>query len=155
MKKIAVFPGSFDPVTLGHYNLVIRSLPLFDELVVAIGKNAHKQYFFPLEMRIGWLKQVFAPFPQVNIDTYEGLTVDYCKKLGAGYILRGLRTSADFEFERGIGQVNRMLDDDIETIFILTSPELTPVTSSIIRDVYRSGGDVSRFLPPGLNLQFR
>lgn len=152
MKKIAVFPGSFDPVTLGHFSLVQRALPLFDELVVAIGQNAHKHYFFPLERRLDWLKQVFASYPQVTIDYYEGLTVDYCQKRGASYILRGLRTSADFEFERGIGQVNRMLDANIETIFILTSPELTPVTSSIIRDVFRSGGDVSRFLPPGLNL---
>ncbi|HMM10637.1 MAG TPA: pantetheine-phosphate adenylyltransferase [Bacteroidales bacterium] len=152
MNRIAVFPGSFDPVTLGHYNLVRRAIPLFDELVVAIGQNAYKQYFFSLEKRLDWLRQVFAPFPQVRIDCYEGLTVDYCKKLGAGYILRGLRTSADFEFERGIGQVNRMLCDSIETVFILTSPELTPVTSSIIRDIYRSGGDVSQFLPPGLEL---
>lgn len=152
MKKIAVFPGSFDPVTLGHYNLVRRAVPLFDEVVVAIGHNAHKQSFFPLEKRVTWLKQVFAVFPQVKIDYYEGLTVNYCRSIGATFILRGLRTSADFEFERGIGQVNRMLDENIETIFILTSPELTPITSSIIRDVFRSGGDVSPFLPPGLDL---
>ncbi len=152
MKKIAVFPGSFDPVTLGHYSLVQRALPLFDELIVAIGQNAHKNYYFPLEKRLDWLRLVFEPFPKVKVDFYEGLTIEYCRKRGAAYILRGLRTSADFEFERGIGQVNRMLDPNIETVFILTSPELTPVTSSIIRDVFRSGGDVSSFLPPGLEL---
>ncbi|MBK9291237.1 MAG: pantetheine-phosphate adenylyltransferase [Bacteroidetes bacterium] len=152
MSKIAVFPGSFDPVTLGHYHLVLRAMPLFDQLVVAIGHNAQKQYFFPLGKRLEWLSSIFKDYPKVSIDHYEGLTVDYCRRIGAGYILRGLRTSADFEFERGIGQVNRMLDADIETVFLLTSPELTPITSSIVRDVYRSGGDVSPFLPPGLNL---
>jgi pantetheine-phosphate adenylyltransferase len=137
---------------MGHYNLVQRALPLFDKVVVAIGHNAYKQYFFSFDQRLEWLRQVFAPFPQVAVDAYQGLTVDYCKKLGASYILRGLRTSADFEFERGIGQVNRMLDHKIETVFILAAPELTPITSSIIRDVYRSGGDVSPFLPPGMKL---
>jgi pantetheine-phosphate adenylyltransferase len=152
MKKKAVFPGSFDPLTLGHEALVLRSLPLFDEIVVAIGNNALKQYYFSVEKRKQWLEQVFENFPQVNVMVYEGLTIDFCREIEANYILRGLRTSADFEFERSIAQVNKMLYPDIETVFLLTSPELTPVSSGIVRDVFRHGGDVSMFVPKGIDL---
>lgn len=152
MKKIAVFPGSFDPITLGHEALVIRALPIFDNIIVAIGQNALKHYYFPEEKRLEWIRFVFRDYPQVSVDVYEGLTVDYCRKVGAGYILRGLRTSADFEFERGIGQVNRMLHPEIESVFLLTSPEFTPISSGIVRDVFKNGGDVSAFIPKGIHL---
>lgn len=152
MKKKAVFPGSFDPITVGHEALVIRALSIFDEIVVAIGNNANKQYYFPIEKRKKWISQVFGSNPQVSVVVYEGLTVDFCHEVGADFILRGLRTSADFEFERGIGQMNKMLHPDIESVFLLTTPELTPVTSSIIRDVFKNGGDVSQFIPAGIDL---
>lgn len=150
--KRAVFPGSFDPVTLGHEALVKRALPLFDEIIIAIGNNSQKNYFFPSSFRKQWIEEVFRDFPKVKVMEYEGLTVDFCKNVEAGYILRGLRTSADFEFERGIGQVNKILTPEVETVFMLTSPELTPITSSIIRDVFRNGGDVSNFIPEGIKL---
>ncbi|MDP3442893.1 MAG: pantetheine-phosphate adenylyltransferase [Ignavibacteria bacterium] len=152
MKKKAVFPGSFDPITVGHEALVLRSLSLFDEIIIGIGNNAQKHYFFTIENRLKWIKQVFSAHPQVKVMVYDGLTVDFCLSVDAKYILRGLRTAADFEFERGIGQVNRMIHPEIETVFLLTTPELTPVTSSIIRDVFRHGGDVSRFIPNGIEL---
>jgi pantetheine-phosphate adenylyltransferase len=147
MKRIAVFPGSFDPVTKGHENIVRRSAPLFDELVVAIGVNADKKSYFPLDKRVEWLKMVFADLKNIRIDHYHGLTVDYCLKQNANYILRGLRTSADFEFERSVGQVNKMLYPQIENIFMLTRPEHTPINSSIVRDIHRNGGDISLFVP--------
>ncbi len=150
--KRAVFPGSFDPITLGHEALVLRALPLFDELIVAVGKNSLKQSFFSIENRKEWIETVFKNEPKVKVMEYEGLTIDFCRKVQAGYILRGLRTSADFEFERGIGQVNRMLDNHIETVFLLTSPELIPITSSIVRDVFRNGGNVTDFIPKGIKL---
>ncbi len=147
MKRIAVFPDSFDPVTKGHENIVRRSAPLFDKLIVAIGVNADKKPYFPLEKRVEWLKMVFSDLQNVSIDYYSGLTVDYCVKTNANYILRGLRTSADFEFERSVGQINRMLNPGLEIIFMLTRPEHTPVNSSIVRDIHRNGGDISLFVP--------
>lgn len=147
MKRIAVFPGSFDPVTKGHESLVLRALPLFDKIIVAIGVNAEKNAYFPLEQRIEWLKTIFANFPAVEIDHYSGLTVEYCKSHDAGYILRGLRTSADFEFERSVGQVNKKLYPSIENIFMLTLPEYTPINSGIVRDVKKNGGDIRIFVP--------
>jgi pantetheine-phosphate adenylyltransferase len=152
MKRIAVFPGSFDPLTKGHESLVIRSLPLFDEIVIAVGVNTLKQYFFTVERRMEGIRKVFAGYPQISVASYEGLTVDFCRKLGARYILRGLRTSADFEFERGIGQVNKMMHPEIETVFLLSLPEHTSLTSSVIRDVIRNGGDASQFVPDGVDL---
>jgi pantetheine-phosphate adenylyltransferase len=151
-KKIAVFPGSFDPITVGHEALVLRALPLFDEIIVAIGNNALKQYFFDLEKRREWIEWVFRKHKKIKVAIYEGLTVDFCRQTEASYILRGLRTAADFEFERGVGQVNKLLHQDIETIFLLTAPEHTPISSSIVRDVFRNGGDISLFIPEGLKL---
>ncbi|RLD87427.1 MAG: pantetheine-phosphate adenylyltransferase [Bacteroidetes bacterium] len=145
--KRAVFPGSFDPITLGHVSVVNRALPLFDEIVVAIGINSEKRGMFSLLQRKQWVEKVFIDEPNVRVETFEGLTVDYCKKIHARFILRGLRTSADFEFERGIGQVNRKLAPQIDTIFILTEAEYTPVSSSIVRDVIKHGGDISGLVP--------
>ncbi len=152
MKNIAVFPGSFDPITIGHESVIKRALPLFDELYVAIGINSDKKGFFPVEQRIEWIKRVFADNPEIKVIQYEGLTVDICRKLGAQYILRGLRTSADFEFERSIGQVNKKLFNNIETVFFLTLPEHTSINSSIVRDILQHGGDASDFVPTIVDL---
>ncbi len=151
MKKIALFPGSFDPMTIGHESIIRRALPLFDEIVVAIGVNSSKNYYFPAEKRIAWVEKVFAGDSKITVAKYEGLTVDFCKKVNAKYILRGLRTSADFEFERGIAQMNKAMDESIETVFILSSPAYSAINSTIIRDILRNGGNVSAFVPMGVD----
>lgn len=150
--KRAVFPGSFDPITRGHEALVLKALPLFDEIIVSIGNNSQKNYFFDAERRKAWIAFVFRHHPKVKVADYNGLTVDFCKQVDAQFILRGLRTSADFEFERSIGQVNKMMVPEVETVFFLTSPEFSPITSSIIRDIFKNGGDVSAFIPEGIDL---
>ncbi len=146
MKRKAIFPGSFDPFTVGHENVVLRSLDLFDEIVIAIGYNSNKHDFFPIEKRIDWIEKVFEKYPQVRVEKYQGLTVEFAKEVGATHILRGLRTSADFEYERAIAQVNKSMSG-IDTVFLLTTPEHTPVNSSIVRDIIRHGGDASKFIP--------
>jgi pantetheine-phosphate adenylyltransferase len=151
MKRIAVFPGSFDPITKGHESIIRRAIPLFDKIIVAIGVNAEKSGFFSVEKRKQWLEIVFENDTTVSVDVYSGLTVEYCKANGINYILRGLRTSADFEFERSIGQVNKKLYPSIETVFLLTTPELTALNSSIVRDIIRHGGDPSPFVPDGVD----
>ncbi len=143
----AVFPGSFDPITMGHVSVVKRALPLFDEVIIAIGLNSEKIGMFSVLQRKQWIEEVFADEPKVKVEMFEGLTVDFCKKQQARFILRGLRTAADFEFERGIGQVNRTLAPQIDTVFILTEAEYTPISSSIVRDVIRHGGDISKLVP--------
>jgi pantetheine-phosphate adenylyltransferase len=153
MKKIAVFPGSFDPFTIGHEGIVLRALSLFDEIVIAVGANALKQSYYSLETRKEMISTVFKKEPRIRIDHYEGLTVDYCKKHGASYILRGLRTAADFEFERAIAQVNKAMAPDIESVFLLTVPEHASINSTIVRDIIRSGGDASQFVPAAINLR--
>lgn len=153
MKKIAVFPGSFDPFTVGHEAIVRRALSLFDEIIIAVGANALKKSFYSLATRKEMITKVFQNEPRVRVDHYKGLTVDYCKKNGAGYLLRGLRTAADFEFERAIAQVNKAMAPDIESVFLLTIPEHTPINSTIVRDIIRSGGDASRFVPGSINLK--
>lgn len=147
MKRIAVFPGTFDPITIGHEATIRQFLPLFDKIYVAIGYNPEKKTYFPLEKRLEWLRIVFEDEPKIEVDYYHGLTVEYCKQKSAQYILRGLRTSADFEYERRIAQINRMLSPDIETLFILTRPEHTPINSGIVREIHRSNGDISQFVP--------
>ncbi|MBU2649409.1 MAG: pantetheine-phosphate adenylyltransferase [Bacteroidetes bacterium] len=153
MNRIAVFPGSFDPITKGHESIILRAIPLFDIIYVAIGENAEKTGFFPIEKRLSWIEKVFHDHSAIRVEKYKGLTVDFCRKVGADFILRGLRTSADFEFERSIGQINKILYPDIETIFLLTTPEYTALNSSIVRDILRHGGDASRFVPDGVDLQ--
>lgn len=153
MIKRAVFPGSFDPITLGHENVIRRAIPIFDEIIIAIGQNIEKKNQFSLEDRLRWINETFADCISVKVDYYSGLTVDYCKKVNANYILRGLRTSADFEFERTVGQVNKKLYPEIETVFLLTTPEYTSINSSIVRDVYKNGGDVSVFIPKAIKLR--
>lgn len=152
MKRIALFPGSFDPITIGHESIIRRALPLFDEIIIAIGINSTKNYYLSLEKRKTLIQQVFAQEPRIKVLSYEGLTVTFCKKVSANYILRGLRTSADFEFERGIAQMNKAMVQDIETIFILSNPEHSAINSTIVRDILRNGGDVSAFIPKGIKL---
>ncbi len=146
-KKVAIFPGSFDPVTRGHESIILRALPLFDKIIVAIGYNAEKQGFFPIEQRVEWLNKVFEDYPSIEVKTYTGLTVEFCRSNNVRYILRGLRTSADFEFERSIGQVNKQMYPELETVFLLTTPEHTALNSSIVRDIIRHKGDASPFVP--------
>ncbi|MFI5149196.1 MAG: pantetheine-phosphate adenylyltransferase [Bacteroidia bacterium] len=152
MKRTAVFPGSFDPVTIGHESIVRRALPLFDELIIAIGVNSNKSYYFTLEQRLAWLKQVFGNEPKISITSFSGLTVHFCKKHNAQYILRGIRTAADFEFEKAIAQMNKAQAPEVETVFILPVAELSAINSTIIRDIVRNGGDASPYVPAGITL---
>jgi pantetheine-phosphate adenylyltransferase len=151
MKK-AIFPGSFDPFTIGHESVVRRALPLFDKIVIAIGYNTNKMGYFPLEQRMQWIKEVFENEPKVEVDMYEDLTVNYCVSINASYILRGLRTAVDFEYERAIAQMNRSMHSDIETVFLLTLPEHAHVTSTIVRDIIMYGGDAAIFLPKKIKI---
>jgi pantetheine-phosphate adenylyltransferase len=151
-EKIAVFPGSFDPITVGHESIIRRAIPLFNKIIVVVGINAEKKNLFSLEQRLKWIRETFIDCPSIEIASYSGLTVDYCIQVGANYILRGLRTSADFEFERSIGQTNKSLIPEIDTVFMLTLPEHSFITSSIVRDVYLNGGDVSNFIPSRIDI---
>ncbi len=146
MKKRALFPGSFDPITNGHVDIINRALPLFDEVLIAIGKNADKKYMFDLEQRLDFMKEVFGENKKIKIVTYTGLTVDFCKLNQIDFILRGLRNPADFEFEKAIAQTNRKLAN-IETIFLLTSADTSFISSSIVRDIMRNGGNANDFIP--------
>ena len=145
MKK-ALFPGSFDPFTLGHVDIIKRALPLFDQIIIAIGINAEKKYMFSLEDRVRFIQDNYKGNPKIQVETYTGLTIDFCKKLNIEFILRGLRNPADFEFEKAIAQTNRKLST-IETVFLLTSAETSYISSSIVRDVLRNGGNVSVLVP--------
>jgi pantetheine-phosphate adenylyltransferase len=152
MERIAVFPGSFDPITRGHEDIIIRALALFDKIIVAVGENAEKKTIFPLDKRVEWIRAAFSEESRVIVEKYSGLTVEFCRERKIRFILRGLRTSADFEFERTIGQVNKRLDPSIETIFLLTAPEYTALNSSIVRDILKHGGDASQFVPDAVDL---
>ena len=149
--KRAIFPGSFDPITMGHIDIIRRSLPLFDELIIAIGINSNKKYMFSLEQRKAFIEATFANEPKIKVDTYEGLTVDYCDKIKAKFIVRGLRNPADFEFEKTITQVNRRLSE-IETVFLLTSAETSFISSSIVREVIHFEGDYTSMVPSAVRL---
>lgn len=154
MEKIALFPGSFDPFTIGHESIIRRALPMFDKIIVAIGYNSEKKEgYFPIEKRLNWIKKIFDNESKIIVSTYDQLTVDFCRKMGAQYILRGLRTSSDFEYERAIAQTNKYLSSEVETVFLLTTPEHTSITSSIVRDVIRHGGDASIFVPKEIDLK--
>jgi len=146
-KRIAVFPGSFDPITKGHESIVSRCLDLFDEIVIGIGYNSNKHYYFSQDRREHFIKKTFENQSKVRVERYSGLTVEFCKQIGAQYILRGLRTSADFEFERAIAQMNRAMIPEVETIFIVSDPALSHISSTIVRDILLYQGDVSKFVP--------
>ncbi|MFT4969471.1 MAG: pantetheine-phosphate adenylyltransferase [Chitinophagales bacterium] len=147
MSKIAVFPGSFDPITVGHEDIVKRALPLFDKIIIAIGVNTQKKYLYSLETRLQWLKDVFGDDPKVEITSYEGLTINFCKEKKADYIVRGIRSSADFEYEKTIAHLNNAMEETLETILILSKPELSSISSTIVREIIKGKGDVSKFVP--------
>ncbi|MFP9114234.1 pantetheine-phosphate adenylyltransferase [Flavobacterium sp. RHBU_3] len=150
--KVAVFPGSFDPITLGHYDIIKRGSTLFDKIIIAIGVNAEKKYMFPLEERKRFIEEAFKDEPNIEVITYEGLTIDLCKKVGAKFILRGLRNPADFEFEKAIAHTNRQLSK-IETVFLLTAAKTSYISSSIVRDVLRNGGDYTKLVPDSVRVK--
>jgi len=150
--KTAVFPGSFDPITLGHYDIIKRGVSLFDKVIVAIGVNAEKKYMFSLDDRLEFIRESFKDEPKVEVVTYEGLTIDLCKKVGAKFILRGLRNPADFEFEKAIAHTNRQLSR-IETVFLLTAAKTSYISSSIVRDVLRHGGDYTILVPDSVRVK--
>ena len=147
MNRICLFPGTFDPVTLGHTDIINRALPLFDKLYIGIGRNANKQPMFSEQQRLDWINEIYEGNDKIEAVVYDGLTVDCCKKIGANYILRGIRYVNDFEYEKGIADMNRSIDQNIETIFLTCLPQYTSVASTLIRDVLKYGGNVSQFLP--------
>ena len=146
--RIALFPGTFDPITLGHVDIIDRALPMFDKLIVGIGRNANKQPMLSEEDRLNWIMETYAGNDKIGAVVYDGLTVDCCKRVGAQFILRGIRYVSDFEYEKAIADMNRSIDHAIETIFLTCSPQFTSVASTLVRDVYRNGGNVRQFLPP-------
>jgi pantetheine-phosphate adenylyltransferase len=145
--KIALFPGSFDPVTKAHVDILKRSISLFDKVVIGIGINSTKQALLPIEARKKMLEAVFSDEPKVEIQTYSGLTVDFCKEIGANYMIRGIRTVSDFEYEKAIAQMNHALVPEIESIFIVSKPGYSSISSTIVRDILRNKGDISQFVP--------
>ena len=147
MERICLFPGTFDPVTLGHTDIINRALPLFDKLVVGIGRNSNKTAMFSEEQRLHWLQEIYQDESKIHVLVYDGLTVDCCKSIGANFILRGIRYVNDFEYEKAIADMNRSLANNVETIFLTCLPEFTSVASTLVRDVIRNGGNVSSFLP--------
>lgn len=149
--RICLFPGTFDPVTLGHTDIIDRALPLFDKIVIGIGRNINKTPMFSDQQRIDWLNEIYADNDKVEAVLYDGLTVSCCNEIGAKFILRGIRYVNDFEYEKAIADMNRSLADNIETVFLTCLPQFTSVASTLVRDVLRNGGDVSRFLPKAVN----
>lgn len=155
MQKIAVFPGSFDPITKGHADIVRRALPLFDKIIIAIGLNSQKQSLYSLEQRMEWIREVFKDEKKVLVESYEGLTVNFCESRKATYLLRGIRSSADFEYEKTIAHLNNDMMPGLETILILSRPELSSVSSTIVREIIRGKGKVSKFVPKEIAKDFR
>lgn len=145
--SICLFPGTFDPVTLGHIDIILRAKPLFDNIIIGVGKNSSKTPMFTAEQRLQWFEEIFRDEPGITAAIYEGLTINYCKQTGANFILRGIRYVSDFEYEKAIADANRTLDNSIETIFLTGEPKYTHVASTIVRDIIRNGGDASPFLP--------
>ncbi len=147
MERICLFPGTFDPITKGHVDIIERAVSLFDKLVIGIGTNSSKQPMYSLEQRVDWIKEIFKNDPRIVVTGYSGLTVDYCKQINAHYVLRGIRYISDFEYEKAIADMNRMLAPQIETIFLTCSPLYSTISSTLVRDVIRNGGNAGMFLP--------
>ena len=147
MNRIALFPGTFDPITIGHQDIINRSLPLFDKLIIGIGRNVNKAPMFSEDQRLQWIKEIYKDNPKVDAVIYEGLTIKCCQEVNAHFILRGIRYVNDFEYEKAIADMNRSLDHDIETIFLTCLPQYTSVASTLVRDVLKNGGDALQFLP--------
>lgn len=146
-KRIALFPGTFDPITIGHANIVERAMQLFDEIIIGIGINSSKSTLFDIEKREAWIKDMYKSNNKVRVVRYEGLTVECCQEVGANYILRGLRNMADFDYEKNIAQMNKLIYPNAETVFLMCDPAYTPISSSVVRDLIRNGGDASAYLP--------
>ncbi|WP_291911219.1 pantetheine-phosphate adenylyltransferase [Chitinophaga sp. CB10] len=146
--KICLFPGTFDPITYGHTDVIDRALDLFDKLVIGIGYNSNKQPMFPLEERMQWITEHYKNDPRVEVASYTGLTIDFCRKIKARFILRGIRGVGDFEYEKAIADVNRTIDPSVETFFLTCSPMYASIASTLVRDIYRHGGEVNAFVPP-------
>jgi pantetheine-phosphate adenylyltransferase len=155
MERICLFPGTFDPVTFGHTDIINRALPLFDKLYIGLGRNSSKIPMFSEEQRLEWLQLIFKDEPKIGVLAYDGLTVDCCKSVGANFILRGIRYVNDFEYEKAIADMNRSLENSVESIFLTCLPKYTSIASTLIRDVIRNGGDVSQFLPEVVNRTLR
>ena len=153
MKRIAIFPGSFDPFTVGHESIVCRSMHLFDEIIIAVGANSTKSNMFSLDQRMAWITEIFEDCPTIRVESYEGLTIDFCKKERAQFILRGLRNSTDFEYEQSIAMMNRSMNSEIETLFVVSLPEHAAISSTIIREIFRNGGDVKPFVPQAIRFE--
>jgi len=151
--RTAVFPGSFDPFTKGHEDVVLRGLEIFDQIIVAIGVNTNKKYFFSLEDRMAMVNEVFKDEPRIAVDSFNKLTIEYCKEKGSPFILRGLRDSADFNYERNISQVNQAMWSEVETMFLITTPKYAAISSTILREILRNKGDISKFIPNGMNIE--
>lgn len=147
MQRIALFPGTFDPITIGHMDIINRSLDLFDKLIIGIGRNVNKAPMFSEEQRESWIREIYKGNSKIDVVLYEGLTIDCCRKVNANYIVRGIRYVNDFEYEKAIADMNRSLDENIETIFLTCLPQYTSVASTLVRDVIRNGGDARQFLP--------
>ena len=145
--RIAVFPGSFDPITNGHIDIVKRAIPIFDKIIVAVGINSAKKSVFTLEQRMNWLNQVFESDSNIEVGSFNGLTVNFCKQVGAKYLIRGLRNASDFDYEKTISQLNHIIGDDVETVFLISKPEYSHVSSTIVREIIKGQGDISSFVP--------
>jgi len=152
MSKVAVFPGSFDPFTIGHHGLVMKALPLFDKIIVAVGQNSTKQPVFDNQKRLEALRKLYHGQVKIEIVTFSGLTVDLCKKHNAHFILRGLRNGTDFDYEKSIANMNKRMHSELETIFLITDPEHECVSSTIVREIYKNGGNITQFLPAGYSI---
>jgi len=153
-EKIAVFPGSFDPITLGHLDIVNRALPLFDKIIMAVGVNSVKKTLFDLETRMGWLEDVFANDNKVVVDTFEGLTVKYCQKVGANFLIRGLRNGSDFDYEKTISQLNNIIGEELDTVFFISQPKYSHISSTIVREIIKGKGPTDAFLPKQVRLDY-
>lgn len=151
--KIAVFPGSFDPITVGHVDLVHRALPLFDKIMVAVGVNSTKKTLFSLDQRLAWLQQVFGSTPNVEVDHFQNLTAHYCRRIQARYLLRGLRNASDFDYEKTISQLNHIVGEGIETVFLIAQPEFSHISSTIVREIIVGGADPTPFIPASIKIQ--
>lgn len=151
----AVFPGSFDPITLGHVDLVRRAIPLFSKVIVAVGVNNQKSTLFPLEKRMEWLQEVFSEYPTVEVASFYGLTVRFCEDKDAHYLIRGLRNASDFDYEKTISQLNNIIGKNVETIFLISQPEYSHISSTIVREIIKGGGDVSAFVPDVISKELK
>lgn len=150
--KRAIFPGTFDPITIGHEEIIRRALPLFDEIIIAIGKNSEKKHLFDLEQRMNWIKEIFKDEPKIKVDHYNGLTVDFCKFKKANFILRGLRSVTDYDYEYQIAQINKAIWPELDTVLLISSPEFTAISSKMVRDVILYGGKYKRFVPKAVRI---